>query len=645
MSVYCNNCFCCGRHLVPRYKRLVNNIFSQNPQHSPDKNNLERLRFYAVHKPEKLDKSFRYMSEKITRYLRHRNRPYVILGITAMTDTMKSCYQQLNTFIDWYLVTLHSVLEERNDLELTEHVIVSFEAFCEIRIEAPNYQRDYEFFVDRFTQLCHNNFPQDEIKFRYLGLRGHQALIRKTASDDLHNNIWVHMNQIVPSILFNMERRNVHQTQESANQTTTVSDDHAIIATDKITKDDLSSLADTILRDLFSRTHMNNMSACFHPILTYLDDHNQWTPVDFPLYIFSAIMVSIKNHNSYIIVDLLLNHLEKKETEHVRTPIMNVIHQCLVFAATNNEARSTIFTGVSRLLRCLEKSFYTGSKLSEASVDFQHEKNFQNAIIDGIRDFTEKLPDFQMIEIMHNILISLLPLNYKYKEQTKRIRDANIQFQLLLLETIQKLVVTYQSIQNDETTFPHQLFDPLLKLMRIPTAEIRWFVLQIFVSLIDKRHYAHKLRKIRISKDIAQLNLPAMTKPTQLVDISFMKKYGSQFLSQLYDCLLMDNNTKDIFYTIHCLMSLIIFEDDDKDILVDMIHFCIEIQKQILVTPKEESKQLSTTTCYCIHALIAAFLNTLSKLYKVTTFSRYVDDFNLFKLTFAIIQFIQLYFR
>ena len=77
------------------------------------------------------------------------------------------------------------------------------------------------------------------------------------------------MNQIVPSILFNMERRDLHQSQESANQTTTVSVDHAIIATDKITKDDLSFLADTILRDLFSRTHMNNISACFHPILTY----------------------------------------------------------------------------------------------------------------------------------------------------------------------------------------------------------------------------------------------------------------------------------------------------------------------------------------------------------------------------------------
>ncbi|CAF4510251.1 unnamed protein product, partial [Rotaria magnacalcarata] len=75
MSEYCNNCFCCGCYLVPRYKRLVNNVFPQNPQHGLDKNNLEKLRFYAVVKPEKLDKSFRYMSEKVARYLRHRNKP------------------------------------------------------------------------------------------------------------------------------------------------------------------------------------------------------------------------------------------------------------------------------------------------------------------------------------------------------------------------------------------------------------------------------------------------------------------------------------------------------------------------------------------------------------------------------------------
>jgi len=46
-----------------------------------------------------------------------------------MNDTMKSCYQQLNTFVDHYLDALRLVLEEKNDLELTEHAVSSVELF------------------------------------------------------------------------------------------------------------------------------------------------------------------------------------------------------------------------------------------------------------------------------------------------------------------------------------------------------------------------------------------------------------------------------------------------------------------------------------------------------------------------------------
>lgn len=46
--------------------------------------------------------------------------------------------------------------------------------------------------------------------------------------------------------------------------------------------------------------------------------------------------------NSYVVIDLLLNHLDKyfdkKSRGNVKTSIMNVIHDCLVFAATNTGA-------------------------------------------------------------------------------------------------------------------------------------------------------------------------------------------------------------------------------------------------------------------------------------------------------------------
>ncbi|CAF0935787.1 unnamed protein product [Didymodactylos carnosus] len=261
MSEYCNNCYCCGYYCVPRYKRLVNNVFPQNPQAGLDKNNLERLRFYAVVKPEKLDKSFRYMAEKVARYLRHNNRQYVILGVKAMNDTMKSCYQQLNSFVDHYLDALRLVLEEKNDLELTEHAVLSFESFCEIREEAPNYQRNYEFFVDRFTELCHNNDEQNKTKFRCLGLRGHHALIRKTANDELQNDVWRHMDKIVPSIIYNMNVKN-SRPQDDLSQSVTPDQ------VELVEKNDPSILAENVLRDLFCRAHLNNITACVQPILT-----------------------------------------------------------------------------------------------------------------------------------------------------------------------------------------------------------------------------------------------------------------------------------------------------------------------------------------------------------------------------------------
>jgi hypothetical protein len=50
---------------------------------------------------------------------------------------------------------------------------------------------------------------------------------------------------------------------------------------------------------------------------------------------------------------------------------------------------------------------------------------------------------------------------------------------------------------STQTTFPHQLFDPLLKMMSVPEHEIRLIVLEILQLLVDQRRYADKLRKIK----------------------------------------------------------------------------------------------------------------------------------------------------
>jgi hypothetical protein len=106
----------------------------------------------------------------------------------------------------------------------------------------------------------------------------------------------------------------------------------------------------------------------------------------------------------------------------------------------------------------------------------------------------------------------------------------------------------------------------------------------------------------------------------------------------------MPNNTKDIFYAIYCLINLVTLEAGDQDALVDVIHFCFEIQVNTVIQTKytlisflqstitktsdEHQKKPTPMTHYCIHALIAAYFNLMSKLYGITEFFHHVDEVN-----------------
>ncbi|KAL2718149.1 protein EFR3 cmp44E isoform X1 [Vespula squamosa] len=58
--------WCCSA-LRPRYKRLVDNIFPVNPQDGLVKNNMEKLTFYSLSSPEKLDRIGEYLFQRASR--------------------------------------------------------------------------------------------------------------------------------------------------------------------------------------------------------------------------------------------------------------------------------------------------------------------------------------------------------------------------------------------------------------------------------------------------------------------------------------------------------------------------------------------------------------------------------------------------
>jgi len=61
-------CSCFG-NLRTRYKRLVDNVFPSDPSQGLVKTNMEKLTFYALQAPEKLDRIGDYMFMKINNFL------------------------------------------------------------------------------------------------------------------------------------------------------------------------------------------------------------------------------------------------------------------------------------------------------------------------------------------------------------------------------------------------------------------------------------------------------------------------------------------------------------------------------------------------------------------------------------------------
>lgn len=65
--VFLTGCCGCCSAFKPRYKRLVDNIFPVYPQDGLVKSNMEKLTFYSLSSPEKLDRIGEYLYQRAAR--------------------------------------------------------------------------------------------------------------------------------------------------------------------------------------------------------------------------------------------------------------------------------------------------------------------------------------------------------------------------------------------------------------------------------------------------------------------------------------------------------------------------------------------------------------------------------------------------
>uniref|UniRef100_A0A8C6U757 Protein EFR3 homolog A n=1 Tax=Neogobius melanostomus TaxID=47308 RepID=A0A8C6U757_9GOBI len=596
-------CGCCGP-LRPRYKRLVDNIFPEDPKDGLSKSDMEKLTFYAVSAPEKLDRIGAYLAERLSRDVVRHRYGNVVIAMEALDQLLMACHSQsIKPFVESFLHMVAKLLESREpDLQVLG--TNSFVKFANIEEDTPSYHRRYDFFVSQFSAMCHSTHedPDTRTRIRVAGIKGLQGVVRKTVNDELQAIIWEpqHMDKLIPSMLFNM------QDSEDMDR---LGHPSSPSAAGQESEENPAALAESCFRELLGRAAYGNMNNAVRPVLVHLDNHHLWDPNEFAVSCFRIIMYSIQAQHSHHVIQQVLNHLDthQKDTPRARAGIVQVLLETVAIAAKGSVG-PTVLEVFNTLLKHLRLSvdFELGADSRRGSAI---KRIVQNAIIQTIGFFGGNLPDYQRAEVMMFIMgkVPVFGTPCHTLDTVKIGHQGTKRIQTMLLSSLIMVTSGFKS-KSMCTALPSAFLDPLFSLSLMEDSELRQLVLEILHNIIDRHDNRAKLRGIRIIPNVAALKIKREKISKQ--DISFMKKHGQQLYRHIFlGCKEEDNNHKN-FELLFTTLAVLTIELANEEVVIDLIRVAVALQDMSLVN----EENLPMWTRCAIMALVAAYFNFLSQM-------------------------------
>lgn len=614
-------CGCCGA-LRPRYKRLVDNIFPEDSEDGLVKANMEKLTFYALSAPEKLDRIGAYLAERLSRDVARHRYGYVCIAMEALDQLLMACHcQSINLFVESFLKMVAKLLEsDKAALQILG--TNSFIKFANIEEDTPSYHRSYDFFVCRFSEMCHSGHDvvADRTKIRMSGIKGLQGVVRKTVNDELQANIWEpqHMDKIVPSLLFNLQ-----QVEDADSRSPS-----PLQATEK-EKESPAALAEGCLRELLGRAAYGNIKNAIKPVLMHLDNHSLWEPKLFAVHCFKIIMYSVQSQHSHLVIQQLVVHLDanSKSAAKVRTGIVEVLSESAVIAAAGSVG-PTVLEVFNILLRHLRLSIdyeVTGKYDSTTNISNQiikehEERVFQESVIKTIGVFANTLPAYQRSEVMLFIMGKVpLPTVHQALDLRKPGDDSNRMIQLMLLKSLLQVTIGFQS-KNLLATLPTSFLESLLSASLMEDTELRLLVIEILLSLIDRQENRRKFSHVSLVSDISSLMLKVEKCSRQ--DTLFMKKHSQNLYRYIYMSCKQQNNSYIHYDAIYAMLAVISMELANEEVVVDLIRVVLALQELSL----NNDDCLPVWNRCAIHALASSYLYFISQLTTLPAFCQNIQQ-------------------
>ncbi|XP_030627521.1 protein EFR3 homolog B isoform X2 [Chanos chanos] len=581
---------------------------------------MEKLTFYALSAPEKLDRIGAYLSERLSRDVARHRYGYVCIAMEALDQLLMACHcQSINLFVESFLKMVRKLLEaDKPNLQILG--TNSFVKFANIEEDTPSYHRSYDFFVSRFSEMCHSNYEDPDIrtKIRMAGIKGLQGVVRKTVNDELQANIWdpQHMDKIVPSLLFNL------QTGEG-----TESRSPSPLQASEKEKESPAELTERCFRELLGRAAYGNIKNAVTPVLMHLDNHSLWEGKTFAVRCFKIIMYSIQSQHSHLVIQQLLGHLDanSKSSARVRAGIVEVLLEAAAIAASGSVG-PTVLEVFNTLLRHLRLSVdyeltgtYDPTNIGTKIIKEHEERQLQEAVIRTIGSFANTLPTYQRSEVMLFIMGKVPIPGLLSAVTTGSGPEGNRMIQVMLLKSLRQVTCGFQTT-NMLTALPNSFLDPLLSFSLLEDPEIRLLVLEILVSLIDRHDNRPKIQGLRIISDISVLKLKVDKCSRQ--DNLFMKKHAQQLYRHIFLSCKEQDSTQPHFEMLFVFLALISMELANEEVVVDLIRLALALQD--LALSSEEN--LPVFNRCAVHALSAAYLNLISQLTTVPAFCQHVHE-------------------
>ncbi|XP_042882962.1 protein EFR3 homolog cmp44E-like isoform X2 [Penaeus japonicus] len=588
-------CGCCSA-FRPRYKRLVDNIFPANPEDGLVKSNMDKLMWYAMTSPDKLDRIGDYLAHRLYRDINRRKTGYVIISMDALDQLLVSCHaNNLNLFVESFLQMVQKLLES-TEPKLQLRATQSFEKFANIREDTPSYHRRYDFLVSKFSSMCYASEDEEIMRkqLRTAGIKGLQGVVRKTDWDNLGENIWLptHMEKIVPSLLYNMQGNKAYV--QGTTQISDIPDNHQNEG-----EKEPHELAEMCLRELVSRATYGKIHNVIKPLLIHLDYEGLWVNNSFAVQVFKIVMYSIQAQYSITVIELLMSHLNDKSNEpaQIRTGIADVLSKVIPIAAGECIGPSVIEI-INSLLEHIRSSVVGGGSGKESLA----EKMYQETLIHALGEYANHLPDYQKIDSMVFIL-NKVPGSDRVDDGGSRRPEAEVKLQHLLLKSLLKVGTKYTTVQYS-TTFAQSFLVRLMRLSVSSDAEVRLTVQQILHTLIDRHQNIEKLAKPTL--EVSRLGL-TMSKPVRQ-DVNFWKKSGNEIMLSIQENCEFSNNSLANIEALYAILMLLMAEIRSDDVMVDILRVLFHVQGVA------QNGTVSGTQGIQLQALVASVMVVISHL-------------------------------